>query len=609
MFNRQLPAVTLEPEDFKQAHRDLAKHGLTGSMLYAAIWGVGVLFTPVVEDWPVLTWGGLIALAVIGGIRMTLGLLFEPLYLVWGARAWASVYYLIVLLQVGTWSALYTFVIWHYHVTWPTMLLSFASAGIVAGGIITLSTHPPLQRSYVLLALVPGMLTFWVLGEHHATIMGLLLLAKTVFLLSIGHNLDYSYWSNVRSTRLLKRRAAELEAARKTAESADRAKSQFVAKVSHELRTPLNGLISTIDMLAQANDPEKRAMYLDIMSKSADLLLQRINEILDFSRLQAGKLELESLPMDPAQPVRDAVLLMQDAATAKGLLLETRIDDTSGVWVLGDSMRTTQVLLNFLSNAIKFTQHGTIVVELEQNKGPYSSVHCRYAVRDSGIGIAAEAKKRIFKSFEQADGSTTRQYGGSGLGLAVSQDLVRKMGSSIDVESTPGEGSQFAFTVALPSTPIPRPEPAPVRKRSPGTVAARELRVLVAEDNPVNQFVVKAIMEVLNCTCTIVADGKACVDQFTSDQFDVVFMDCEMPGMDGYEATRRIRAHEQTHGINEVPIIALTAHADDDNRVRTRQVGMSDFVTKPFTLEQISDALHRNLGLSSETAPLDQRLH
>ncbi len=348
-------------------------------------------------------------------------------------------------------------------------------------------------------------------------------------------------------------------------------------------------------MLAQANDPDKRSMYLDIMSKSADLLLQRINEILDFSKLQAGKLQLESLPMDPAQPVRDAALLMQDAASAKGLILETRIDDTTGVWVLGDSMRVTQVLLNLLSNAIKFTERGVIVIELEQHMGPYSSVHCRYAVTDSGIGIAADAKKRIFRAFEQADGSTTRQYGGSGLGLAVSQDLVRKMGGSIEVESTQNEGSQFAFTVAMPSAPIPQEEPTPLHKHTPAIFANRRIRVLIAEDNPVNQFVVKAIMEVLNCACTLVADGQACVERFTNGEFDVVFMDCEMPGMDGYEATRRIRAHERNQGFER-------------HRVRTRQVGMSDFVTKPFTLEQISDALQRNVMPDNETPP-DQRLH
>ncbi len=182
MFNRQLPAVTLEAEDFKQAHRDLARQGLTGSMLYAAVWAVVVLFTPVVVDWPILTWSGLGALALIGAFRFSLGLLFDRAYTAWGARVWAAVYYSAVLIQVGTWSTLYTFLIWHYHASWPTMLLSFASAGIVAGGTITLSTHPPLQRTYILVALIPGMIAFWLTGDNNAMVMGMLLAAKIVFL-------------------------------------------------------------------------------------------------------------------------------------------------------------------------------------------------------------------------------------------------------------------------------------------------------------------------------------------------------------------------------------------------------------------------------------------
>ncbi|WP_164513208.1 ATP-binding protein [Thiosocius teredinicola] len=586
--------MTLEAEDYAHAHRDLGQQGLPGSFLYALIWLLVTTTTPVATTWPNITWLGLGIFVITGTLRFSLGFWFDNTYFR-DTQRWAATYYTVVLVQAATLGGLSCFLIWQFELGWPAMMISFASAGVIAGGVVALSTHPKLQRGYIFAALVPTAVAGLASGNDNLMMLGFLVAVYIFFLVSIGKKLDRGYWDSMRSTRLLKRRAEELLVAREKAESADRAKGQFVAKVSHELRTPLNGLISTIGMMGRTDDPAKRTKYLSIMSKSADMLLQRINEILDFSKMQAGKLELEPVAADPSAAVADAVALMQDAAADKGLEIQVDISRPDHAWVSIDEMRLTQVLLNLISNAIKFTQQGTIVVAFQQGEIENGSVSCRFTVTDTGIGIAPDAKDRIFRSFEQADSSTTRQYGGTGLGLAVSQDLVQKMGGLIEVESTPGEGSCFSFTLLLPVAEMHNETRTIAEDGGTEIKTAPRLRVLIAEDNSINQFIIEDLMETLDCAFTIVADGQACVERVQNESYDVVLMDCEMPVMDGYEATRRIRSLERSDNRVPIPIIALTAHADETNRRKTSEVGMNDFVTKPFTLEELSAALERTL--------------
>lgn len=279
----------------------MGQQGLPGSFLHLLIW-LWVTTTEIADVWPTITTAGMFLFSVTGVIRFALGFRFDTLYPRNPSR-WATSYYAMVLMQSATQGGLCTFLLWHYHLDWPATMMCFATAGTTAGGVVALSTHPTLQRGYILAALFPSAITAWFSGDPNLVTLGALIAVYTLFPLSIGKKLQHSYWASMRNTRLLKRRATELQTARGKAESADRAKSQFVAKVSHELRTPLNGLISTISMLGQTNAPEKRRKYLEIMSKSADLLLQRINEVLDFSKLQAGKFELEPLATDPAVPL------------------------------------------------------------------------------------------------------------------------------------------------------------------------------------------------------------------------------------------------------------------------------------------------------------------
>ncbi|MDJ0738607.1 MAG: ATP-binding protein [Gammaproteobacteria bacterium] len=586
-----VPTIQFTADDYAQADRDLGQQGLPGSLLYTAIWLLVIGVTSLAADHPALAWSGLLLLTLPGGVRLLLGLRFDHWY-PRNPHLWRRAYWTSVICLAAVWGLLVANLIWHYHAAWPAMMASFATAGIVAGGTISLSTHRRLQQAYIITLLLPPALAGLATADGDAMLMGMLFALNIAFLLTIGVKLDRSYWENLGNLRLLKQRATELEEARARAEDADRAKGQFVAKVSHELRTPLNGLIGTLDMLRQTDVPARRARYQEIMSRSADLLLQRINELLDFSKMEAGKLTLESIPMCAADVVRDCVSLLQDSAQAKGLTLRADLPPAPPDCVTGDPGRLTQVLLNLVANAIKFTPRGTVVVSLRQQRPDPDHVRCTFVVEDPGIGIPADAQARIFDSFAQADDSTTREYGGTGLGLAVSHDLVRLMGGELGVDSEPGRGSRFAFTLTLPFAD----RPLPAAQAAGGAVDAGAnptlgLRVLLAEDNPINQVIMQEMLEMLGCSCDVVGDGQACIDRYHADDFDVILMDCDMPGVDGCEAAQRIAAENPGGDRPDVPIIAVTAFTDDSNRRRARDAGMQGFITKPFVLEDLNHVL------------------
>ncbi len=353
-----------QPEDdITQADRDLGNQGLPGSMLYAAIWLLIILSTPVAEDWPVISWTVFVLLTVSGLVRLTLGIRFDNIY-PGSPRYWLTSYTGVVITQAAVWGCMTAFLVWKYVPDWPAYLSGFSTAGIIAGGTISLSTHLRLQRSYIVTGLLPSVIVCWMEPDSIANILGILFLLNIIFLLIMGHKLNLSYWTSLRNNRLLIKRAEQLAEAKIKAESADRAKSQFVANVSHELRTPLNGLIGTLEMLRVNASPDNQAKYLDVMAKSAQVLLHRISEILDFSKINAGKLELDATAMDLVQVVQETASLMRDSAEAKGLSLETDIGGNLPRTVIGDPNRLEQILLNLISNAIKFTDQGRITITL-----------------------------------------------------------------------------------------------------------------------------------------------------------------------------------------------------------------------------------------------------
>jgi signal transduction histidine kinase/ActR/RegA family two-component response regulator len=401
--------------------------------------------------------------------------------------------------------------------------------------------------------------------------------------------------------RLLRRRRAalrQLDAARAAAEAASRVKSQFLANMSHEIRTPLHGMLGMARQLLAAPLPSAQMQQAQVIERSGRLLLGVIDDVLDFSRIEAGRMELEQLPFDLAHLARDCIALYQTQAQAKGLALQLdmapQAEAAAHGPVLGDPLRLSQVLNNLLSNAIKFTPAGSVVLRV----GIASDARWRLAVVDTGIGLDAAERQRIFQPFMQSDSSTTRRFGGSGLGLAIARSLVQLQGGELGVQSRPGQGSEFWFTVALPPAPAAAPVPATARGREAG-LAGRH--VLVAEDNEVNMELACAILGALDMRVHRAGDGVQAVEAFEKSRPDVVLMDMHMPVLDGLGAARCIRTLEAESGLPRTPILALTASALADDRRLCLEAGMDDVLVKPFDTQQLRELLQSRLDASTPT--------
>lgn len=395
--------------------------------------------------------------------------------------------------------------------------------------------------------------------------------------------------------QLVSQRTRDLEAATRRATEASRAKSEFLANLSHEIRTPLNGVIALADLMRHRRDlPPEAAEQARLIASSGDLLLKLLGNVLDFSKIEAGQLALERRPFGLVAMVSDTVALVQPQAALGAVRLDLDLDPALPSQVEGDSHRLRQILLNLLSNAIKFTPAGgRVVVAVTPAASGAKPARIRFEVRDSGIGMDAAALGRIFERFMQADSSTTRRYGGSGLGLAISSRLVQLMGSRLEVESAPDQGSIFHFTLALP-TSAARPEPPAVPDEA---AVGLDLRVLVVEDNAVNQKIIAAQLTRLRCPHVLANGGEEALAALQTEALpDVILMDCHMPGLDGCETTRRIRGWADDpdsvrRKVSAIPIVALTAAALPEERARCLDAGMNDFLAKPLKLAELQQAL------------------
>jgi len=386
----------------------------------------------------------------------------------------------------------------------------------------------------------------------------------------------------------VRQRTAELEAERakvleekKRADDANEAKGLFLAHMSHEIRTPLNGVIGLSRLLEDMSDPTEALDTVRVIRSSADALLRVVNDILDFSKIEAGKLDLEIAPFELRRCVEESIELFRGKASEKGLRLESNFAPDLPSWVAGDSTRLRQVLLNLISNALKFTASGGVTVSASARPQDPASHLVAIEVRDTGIGIAPDYLSRLFSSFSQADASISRRYGGTGLGLAISKRLVKLMGGAMYVESQPGVGTNFRFTVMLAAAQ----EPAQAHISAAPMRNASSLKVLVAEDNVVNQRVVLKMLEKLGVHADLVTDGSQAITAVKKVRYDLVLMDVQMPEVDGLTATQEIRTALPTD--LQPAIFGLTAHAGTEYRDICLGAGMNGCLTKPLDLEKL----------------------
>ncbi len=389
-----------------------------------------------------------------------------------------------------------------------------------------------------------------------------------------------------------------------TAEEASHSKSQFLAHMSHEIRTPMNGVLGMAQMLLAGELTPAARGYAKTIYSSGESLLHIINDILDFSKIEAGKLDREAIDFNLHDSLRETVSMLKERAQSKGIRLDCAFAPNVPLAINSDPTRLRQIVINLLGNAIKFTEKGgvTLHVSVDDAAAPSSSCVVRFEVTDTGIGMTAEAVTRMFQPFSQADDSTTRRYGGTGLGLAISKQLAEIMGGAIGVRSTPGVGSTFWFTIAARVATQPQPAAAPraaSAQPQPDNAAPLTCRVLLVEDNAVNQAVAKAMLNSFGCTASFCDDGAKAVEVATSPGagYDVILMDCNMPVLDGWEATRQIRTWETVHRPqSRVPIVALTANALQGDREQCIAAGMDDFLSKPFKREELRAMLVRWSG-------------
>lgn len=400
----------------------------------------------------------------------------------------------------------------------------------------------------------------------------------------------------------IEERTRDLEMAKTAAEAADHAKSAFLAQMSHEIRTPMNGVLGMADALSRTQLDDRQLRMLAVIQDSGDTLLALLNDVLDIAKIEAGKLALESLDFSVTEIVRSTEAMFTLRAHQKGISFAVNVDGSADIWCLGDPTRIKQVLYNLVSNALKFTQSGSVLVTISAEDVGENRRALSFAVKDSGIGIEPDVQGRLFERFSQAETATNRKFGGTGLGLAICKQLVALMGGQIDVESRVGEGSVFRFAVTMPLGVAPERTDAGQfeESRAQGGESASTVRVLAAEDNAHNRLVLQMFLEQVGIEPVFAENGQVAVELWSQDNFDLILMDVQMPIMSGPEATARIRALERVQKRERTPIIALTANAMTHHVQECLDAGMDAHVAKPIRPEVLFAAIHQALSGDDE---------
>ena len=543
--------------------------------------------------------------ATLTALAVTYGALAARAWLIWMAgdlfrfrrKLWIVLKFVTVLLSIAMWDVFYCIIaIREGPETWDSLLLLLCMVCTFFGALFSFTPKLSLLWAYEYILLGgPVLVSLFSQSPHHwmiAAAIGAMFLFMTIQ----GKVLNGQYWDVLKTQQSLRN-------AMWKAESASEAKSAFLANMSHEIRTPLNGVLGMIAVALESDLSDVQRQHLELARHSGVLLQGILNGVLDISKIEAGKVVLEDCDFDLKATLEDVVALMRPEARRKGLDLRLVCPHQVPCWFRGDAGKVRQIALNFVGNALKFTENGSISVMAGADSISSEQLNVRISVRDTGIGITEEQQGRIFEKFSQADNSTTRRYGGTGLGLAICKRLAEIMGGGVGVDSAPGKGSTFWAT--LPLVRISPPKSVPVAAADADPRPNWQGKILVAEDNPINQKIVVRLLERRGLIVDTAMNGRDAVQMASDNQYAMIFMDCQMPEMDGYQATGALRAREETESGVRTPIVAMTANAMVGDRELCLRAGMDDYVSKPLTVTELERVLSR---WTPAAGPADGRL-
>lgn len=574
------------------------------------------------EDMPfmvMVSW--LIYMTVIAGLRMVMSYLEKLKNVSDEKHDLFSRWYLISILFAAAGWGVAAYLLFPVRPV-DQLMMAFVLSGIAAGGVPVLSPIIKIYYGYVALILIPLSIRLYQLGEDYYLLVGMVIIFMIVMAVAgrrvnkamlstlelrfhneslvkfLSHARNESEDINEELAEEIehrKRAEKDLKIAKEMAEAASKTKSEFLANMSHEIRTPMNGVLGTLQLLKDTKLSDGQKEYVSIAYNSGESLLAILNDILDFSKIEAGKLSLEFIPFNVKNLIKELVILLHGKAEERNVKLISDIDDSVAESLKGDPVRIRQILTNLMTNAIKFTENGIVKVKLSAIENNEASTRVKFEVIDEGIGIPEDAQRKLFNSFTQADGSTTRKYGGTGLGLAIVRQLVTMMHGRLGVKSKQGEGS--CFWVELAFEIIDLKDNGQQLSAEPQSKGEIEGRVLLVEDNVINQTVAKKMLEKIGIDYELASNGQEAVDRLADGHnFKLILMDCQMPIMDGYEATAEIRKREKDAGSDRLKVIAMTANAMEGDKEQCLVAGMDDYIAKPVKLPDLKAMLYKWLA-------------